>query len=107
MNEQSFIELKGLRRPCYVTGGAMMAFKSKFGKEIDQANLADSTEAMSVLFFCTRSACRREGVPFDWDDVESFADEIVPMELMRALSGISATGEEKKSKDKPSRNRKG
>lgn len=75
------IEINGESYPCYMTIGAMMAFKRMTGKEVDEMG-GLGTEGIATLFFCcARSACTREKQDFPFKTVEELADFIRPEDL--------------------------
>lgn len=80
MNEK-MIEIDGVQYPCYMTIGAMMAFKRMTGKEVDEMG-GIGIEGIATLFFCcVRSACTREKREIPFNSVEELADYIRPEDL--------------------------
>lgn len=75
------IEIDGKLYPCYMTIGAMMAFKKITGREVDDM-AGSGIEGVATLFFCcVRGACRREKIEFPFKDPEEMADFIRPEDL--------------------------
>ena len=97
---KEMIEINGDSYPCFMTIGAMMAFKRMTGKEVDDmASLG--IEGVATLFFCcVRSACARDKREFPFKTVEELADLIRPGDLTtweKTLSGgdKNSTGKKK------------
>lgn len=61
--------------PAYQTMGAILAFQRDTGKEITSI-AGDLVELLKYLYCVVRSACKRDGVDFEFDSVEQFADGV-------------------------------
>lgn len=96
------IEIDGKLYPCYMTIGAMMAFKKMTGKEVDDMQ-GLGIEGVATLFFCcVRGACRREKVDFPFKDPGEMADFIRPEDLStweRSIAGENSQGDSDKKKE--------
>lgn len=73
------IEIDGKNYPCYQTMGALMLLERETGKRAEQCDTL--SDQCVFLWACCKSACRREGVEFDYT-VEDFADNITPDDLL-------------------------
>lgn len=100
------IEIEGKKYPCYQTMGAMLRFKEETGREA--ASITDGALSDMVIFLwcCIRSACRREGIAFDYK-VEDFADRMTFEDVVAWAAAIGnsaaddAAGDEKKTESLP------
>lgn len=98
------ITVKSQRYPCYPTAGAMLRFRRKKGKEVNEIDLTDIDDLGTYLYCCAASACRREEVAFEYRDEQDFMDCLMPGDITlwakSITGGSSETGEgseEKKS----------
>ena len=53
----------GREYPCRITMGAMLRYKEETGR--DAADISDSTDIMTFLWCCVRSACNADHLHFD------------------------------------------
>ncbi len=105
MNEKEItIAIKSKRYPCYPTAGAMLRFRRKKGKEVNNIDLGNIDELGTYLWCCAASACRREDVAFDFKDEQEFMDCLMPEDitawaksLVGERTGDTDDGDEKKS----------
>lgn len=105
MNEVDItITIKSKRYPCYPTAGAMLRFRRKKGKEVNNIDLGDIDELGTYLWCCAASACRREEVAFEFRDEQEFMDCLLPgditswaQSLVGGATEPSESADEKKS----------
>lgn len=101
VNKKLLVEIDGKKYPCYQTMGALMLLERETGKRAEQCDTL--SDQCVFLWACCKSACRREGVEFDYT-VEDFADNITPDDLVawanaQALaSGTTQEGESEQKK---------
>jgi len=69
------IKIDGKRYPAYHTMGAILRFKQETGKEVSEIDANAVSEQVICCWCCVRSACRREGVEFNYS-LEDFADRM-------------------------------
>lgn len=74
------IVINGKAYPCSPSMGAMLRFKKETGKEINELDPTSFTELCTYLWCCTRSACNREKISFEFDLMD-FADSISPEQM--------------------------
>lgn len=79
--------------------GAMLRFKEVTGKEVTEIKPKnkDLHDLCALLWACTTSACKREGVEFNMD-LMTFADSIDPADMAaweRSFNKEAAGTEEK------------
>lgn len=101
VNKKLLVEIDGKKYPCYQTMGALMLLERETGKRAEQCDTL--SDQCVFLWACCKSACRREGVEFDYT-IEDFADNITPDDLVawanaQALAaGTTESGESEKKK---------
>lgn len=101
VNKKLLVEIDGKKYPCYQTMGALMLLERETGKRAEQCDTL--SDQCVFLWACCKSACRREGVEFDYT-VEDFADNITPDDLVawanaQALAaGTTQEGESEQKK---------
>lgn len=71
------IRIAGKDYPCMITMGAMMRFKEQTGREVTEVKVESFSNALTLLWCCVASACKRDGVPFEMSLME-MADAITP-----------------------------
>lgn len=67
------ITIKGKDYPLRITMGAMVRFKRITGKDVSQVGEGDAIELFQFLYCCLVSACKADGIEFNYD-FEEFAD---------------------------------
>ncbi len=99
--KQTEVSIAGRKYPCYATCGASLRFKRKTRKEMSEAKLDDTEDVATVLWCVLKSACSREGVPFEYADEQELMDHLLPEDMRRMVESITeeapAEGKEKKS----------
>ena len=105
------IRIAGKDYPCMMTRGAMLRFKEQTGREVTEVKGESFTDALTLLWCCVASACKREGVPFDLSlmemadsiTTEDFAAwqgkafEAVPADAPKAADAPKQAGSKKKA----------
>lgn len=105
------IRIAGKDYPCMMTMGAMLRFKEQTGREVTEVKGESFTDALTLLWCCVASACKREGVPFDLSlmemadsiTTEDFAAwqgkafEAVPADAPKAADAPKTAGSKKKA----------
>lgn len=70
------ITLNGKKYPAYQTMGALRRFKQITG--LDLATAGADIDHMTTYIYCVLvSACKRDGIPFPYDSVDDFADNLL------------------------------
>lgn len=97
------IIIDGKEHPCYSTVGAFRRFEKSTGKKYTELDPESMTDLSELLWACTKAACAREKVAFDYS-ADDFADNITAEQLtawyrsLRDGDGGDADGDgEKKS----------
>lgn len=78
--------------PCYATMGAALRFKDRTGVEVNDIRLDSTSEMLTYLWCCVKSACNREGMDFDME-LQDFADALSPEEMTEWADSVAATAE--------------
>lgn len=84
------ITISGKTYPCRVTMGAMLRFKHETGHDVSRMQQDDVSDLVIFLYCCTASACKADGVEFEYS-AESFADQLTPDMLSEFYSGMKTT----------------
>lgn len=85
--------------PCRLTMGAMLLYRQNTGEDVSQLADADVEKMLWLMWCCTKSACRADGVEFQMD-FELFCDSLTPADVQRwneLLGQQNNEEEEKKS----------
>ncbi len=85
------IVIEGKAYPCRQTMGAMLRFKKETGKEVTNIT-TDLSDMCAYLYCCTASACKHDGIKFDYSLMD-FADSLTPDDINVWAQTISAVGE--------------
>lgn len=101
---QTTITADGRQLPCYPTMGAMLRFKRHTGKEVQTIDAADTEQLFLFLYCCVQSACAREGVDFQMDEMQ-FADTLTPQEMQRWAENLTAAPDDQAEKKAPAARR--
>ena len=99
MTQKTTITAQGRALPCYPTMGAMLRFKRRTGKEVQQIQSDDTEQLFLFLFCCVQSACARDGVDFQLDEMQ-FADTLTPQEMQQWAESLTAPGEPSENEKK-------
>lgn len=83
--------------PCRVTMGAMIRFKRDTGIDVSMLDTGDIENLVRFIWHCVESACRADGVPFEWD-FEDFADNLDPVTLNDFYSDMNSGSDEEKKR---------
>ena len=88
------IRLQGRDIPCYVTMGALVRFKEETGQDAAYVHDMGVEGSLVLLWCCVKSACVREGVPFDMDK-QTFFDNLTEEDISGVF--LEETEEQKKT----------
>lgn len=94
------IVIGGMNYPCTMTMGAMLRFKRRTNKEVQQLNPNDIEEFLELIHACVVSGCKAEGVAFDLS-LDEMADGLTVEEMTcfsEEMFGAPKSGEESKKK---------
>lgn len=94
------IELNGKQYPIALTMGACLEYKDLSGQEIDK--VSGFSDIAQALFCCTKTACRHDGVAFDYT-LEDFSDAVSvadAIEIFTSLMQAEMAGVEEAAKKK-------
>lgn len=94
------VSIAGRNYPCYATCGASLRFKRKAGKEMREAKLDDTEDVALALWCLLKSACVREGVPFDFEDEQALLDHLLPDDMRELVESISEEAPEEDEEKK-------
>ena len=92
------IKLNGKEYPCMMTMGALLRFKEMTGVNPSELDVNDVDLLIKLIYCCVKSACKREGVAFEFDLLD-FADELdieSMSEVSKDLMGEAADAEDQK-----------
>lgn len=89
------IHISGRDLPCYVTMGALVRFKEETGQDVANVQDMGMEGSLVLLWCCVKSACVREGIPFDMD-MQTFFDNLTEEDIAGAFQP-EATEEQKKT----------
>lgn len=95
------IVLEGKEYPVTLTMGACLEYKDLSGQEFDK--VSGFSDIAQALYCCTKTACRRRGVEFDYA-LEDFSDalgvadaiEIFTNLMQSEMAGFDETSAKKK-----------
>lgn len=93
------IEISGKQYPCRITMGALRRYKQIEGEDISQMG-NDTTKVGTLLFCAVQSACKADGVPFDYD-IDTFADTVDLTKIAEFANLITDGDGSKKKTAKP------
>lgn len=100
MSKRATIKVKGKEYPCYQTGGGLLRFRERRGKEASDIDLGDMRDLSEALFCFTKSACRREEVEFPYEDCQDFMDDVLMEDITAWAKSQSETSEPEEDDEK-------
>lgn len=89
------LTINGKDYPCYQTLGALRRFENETGHSVADFNQNSISEQVTLLYCMTKSACNKEGIPFDLC-VDDFADALTPEDLTILAQEMTEAPDEKK-----------
>ncbi len=92
-----FIEVGGNAYPCRLTMGAMLLFKQNTGKDVAQLENGNLEEMLMLMWCCTKSASRADGMEMDID-FDLFCDLLGPEDMAKWNAMMSEANQEAEKK---------